>query len=584
MPSPYWSRLALILPALLECAAVPAARGEVTLPGIFGDHMVLQQGAKLPVWGWAAAGEKITVTLASRTATTAAGADGKWRVDLAQVARTSKPQVLTVAGSNTLTCQDVLVGDVWIASGQSNMEFGIQTDSRAAESIAKADDPQLRMFFVPWATALEPKPDIAADKHGDSLNGKWQVCTPQMMATSAWAWHGFSAIGYYFAREIRHATGGPVGMIATYKGGTPAQAWTSLTGLRRDPALAHYLSDHDQVVAGLAKASEDYPALASNYQANLKRWNAESGPAYHEAMARWKTANDQAQASGQAPPPVPQPATPQPRAPRPPDGGFSVPGTLFNAMVAPLIPYGIKGVIWYQGESNGDKPADAVEYATLFPRMIADWRQQWAAGDFPFLFVQLANYKKPALTPAEGNWPWVRDAQLRTLALPNTGMAVAVDIGDANDIHPKDKLDVGHRLALAARRVAYGEKIVHAGPTYEAMAVQGNAIRLSFTSRATGLTLGVPPWTPTGTPPPAPTELKGFGIAGADRQFVWARAVIDSATVVVSSPAVPHPVAVRYDWADNPSGNLYNKDGLPASPFRTDAWPLTLATTPIAPN
>lgn len=575
------SRSPLFLSALLLSAVLPSVRGDVKMPAIFGDHMVLQQEAKLPVWGWAAAGEKVTVAFGQRTGNAvASAADGTWRVELPPLGPESKPGTLIVTGNNRLVFEDVLVGDVWIAAGQSNMEFGIQTDRDAAEAIAQAHDSQIRLFFVPWATSLEPAPSLGAERRGVAYAGKWQVCTPELMG-APWAWHGFSAVGYYFAKEIRHATGRPIGVIGAYKGGTKAQAWTSLAGLQAEPALAHYLADRQKIVADYPKAVHEYSGKMADYQAALKQWNAQGGKAFKEAMALWKTAVQAAKAAGQPQPPVPQPAKPEPLAPRPPDGGYGTPGTLFNAMVSPLIPYAIKGVIWYQGESNGDRLDQAREYDVLFPRLIKDWREQWKQGDFPFLFVQLANFRAPAQTPSEGIWAWVREAQRNALSLPRTGMAVIVDIGDPGNIHPQDKFDVGKRLALVARRVAYGENVVDAGPAYDSMTVEGDKIRLAFKHGGDGLALGVPPWTPAGAPPSSPTELVGFGIAGADQKFVWAKAHIEGNTVVVACDSVAHPVAVRYNWADNPAGNLYNQAGLPASPFRTDPWPCSLPTATV---
>jgi sialate O-acetylesterase len=240
-------------------------------------------------------------------------------------------------------------------------------------------------------------------------------------------------------------------------------------------------------------------------------------------------------------------------------------------MVMPILHYGIKGVIWYQGESNGDRLTDAVEYKDLFPRMILDWRKNWGQGDFPFLFVQLPNYRDPAVSPSEGNWPWVREAQRKTLSLPQTGMPVITDVGEAGNIHPTNKFDPGTRLALVARHVVYGEKVVCSGPVYKSMKVEGNKIRITFDEINHGLVSGRP--SPDGTVNTTVKDLNGFGIAGSDGKFVWAKAVIDGNSVLVSSDQVTTPVAVRYNWADNPPGNLYNKDGLPAGPFRTDNWP-----------
>ena len=522
------------------------------MPAIFGDHMVLQQAAKLPVWGWAAPGETVTVAFAGQKATTVAGDDGSWRVDLKPVDPSGEAAVLTVSGKNTLVFTDVLVGDVWIASGQSNMEFGLQTDSRGTNAIASANDPKIRLFFVPWATALKPQTDIRRGTPPSPLNGQWQVCRPETLRAD-WGWHGFSAVGYYFARDIREVTGNPVGMIATYKGGTPAESWTSVSGLEKNPALGHYVTEHEKIVDNYAAAQAAYPGRQAEFRS---------------AQKKWKAADEKARAAGK---PLPEASAPRP--PPAPDGGFGAPGDLFNGMVAPLIPYAIKGVIWYQGEGNANSTTQACEYATLFPRMISDWREKWDQGDFPFLYVQLPNINRAAREPSEGKWPWLRESQLKTLSLPNTGMAVTIDIGEAENLHPPDKLYVGKRLALAARHLAYDEQQVCSGPIYDSMSVEGNKIRLKFKNVGGGLKLGTPPPTAAGKTLPPPTELTGFGIAGADQKFVWARAVIDGNTVLVFTDTVSLPVAVRYDWGQNPPGDLYNQEGLPASPFRTDNWP-----------
>ena len=578
--------LPLFLVPVLTGTLAGAARAEVKLAEIFGDHMVLQEETKLPVWGWADPGEKVTVTLGNASGSAVAAADGTWRVDLPPVPQNTAPQVLTVAGKNTLTFQDVLVGDVWLASGQSNMEFGIGNDDRGAEAIAKADEPQIRLFMVPKATSLDPKTGFVTVPP-DHLEGKWQVCSPTTLG-GKWGWNGFSAAAFYFGREIHHVTNRPIGLIGTYWGGTPAQAWTSLSGLQQDPVLAHYVEAHQKFVDNYTQASADYPKLKADFDTAMQQWNQNVAPALNQAMTQWRTDAATAVAANQPVPPQPVPSQPKPNAPLPPDGGQNAPTDLFNAMIAPLVPYAIKGAIWYQGEANA---GNGKEYATLFPRMITDWREKWGQGDFPFLFVQLANWLAPQKEPAEvSGWALLREAQLKTLALPHTGMALAVDIGNPFDIHPKDKLDVGLRLALAARRVAYGENVVSSGPIYDTMTVEGSKIRLTFKEVGGGLTMGVPPWTPTGTPPPAPTELKGFAIAGDDKKWVWGKAEIEGNTLVVSGDGVANPVAVRYDWANCPFGNLYNKEGLPASPFRTDDWedappapPKPAAPTPAVP-
>ncbi len=548
--------------AFLSCVFWDA-RADVTMPGIFGDHMVLQQEAKLPVWGWANPGEKVKVTLGKESLDTVAAADGAWRVEFPPRTRPEGdiPQILTIAGRNILSYQDVLIGDVWIASGQSNMAFGILNDDHATEAVAKADQPKIRLFRVPNATSLEPL-------RGDAIQGSWEVCTPESLKSCGPM--GFSAVAYYFGREIVRVTGNPVGLIGTYWGGTPAEAWTSLSGLEKEPRLAVYVETHKKFVESYAEVSQSYPKLKAEYDAANKAWYNGPGKAYYREVAEWEAASRQI-SEGQPSPPKPKMVVSKPVPPVPPDGGQAAPVTLFNAMVSPLIPYPIKGVIWYQGEANGG-PTKGPEYAVLFARLITDWREKWGQGHFPFLFVQLANYQAPAKTPSEGGYPMVREGQLRALSLPATGMAVAIDIGNPWNIHPKNKLDVGLRLALAARHVAYGENLVFSGPIYESMNIEGNKIRLAFTQIGGGLSIDVPPWTSSGKPPSQPTELAGFGIAGNDRKWVWAKAVIEGNTVVVSSDNVSEPVAVRYGWGNCPPCNLYNSEGLPASPFRTDDW------------
>jgi sialate O-acetylesterase len=547
----------ILLSLLLTTAGF--SRADVHLPAIFGDHMVLQEGTTIPVWGTADPGEAVTVTLGDQTAKATGDSSGKWRVDLKSIA-SAKPLTMTVVGKNTVTFSDILPGDVWVCSGQSNMEFnlgggkyGFGGAHNADTELPKADQPQIRLFLVAKKIALEPETDV---------QGKWEVCTPET------AGH-FSAVGYFFGRDLHARLNKPIGLIGTYWGGMPAQAFTSLSGLEKDPPFTQHVAAFQKDLADYPKDKADYPAALAKYQNDLKQWNATVKPVYDPILKQWQDAVAAAQKNGQPIPPKPAPSAPAPRAPAQPEGPPSTPTVLFNGMIAPLIPYAIKGVIWYQGESNAGA---ALEYRTLFPRMIRDWREKWGEGDFPFLFVQLANFMAPQKVPSEGGWAWLREAQLKTLALPATGMAVIIDIGDGTNIHPKDKEDVGKRLALAARHVAYGEDLIYSGPIYDSMKVEGNAIRVSFKDTGTGLKMDVPPWTPTGITPPAPTELTGFAIAGADKKWAWAKAKIDGEDVIVSSDEVPSPVAVRYGWANNPSCNLYNDEGLPASPFRTDDW------------
>jgi len=521
---------------------------DVKMPAIFGDHMVLQGEMKIPVWGMAEPDEAVTVTLGESTAKTKADEKGKWHVALPSSKFTDKAQVLTVAGRNTLKFEDVLVGDVWVCSGQSNMEFTMKRAHNAATEIPKADDPLIRLFFVTKKTSLVPV---------DEVTGKWVLCTPETIPS-------FSAVGYFFAKELRPILKRPMGLIGTYWGGTPAQSWTSLPGLKKEPVLSGYIEAYDKVSADSEKLKEGYEERLAAYKEANQKWKDENGAAFDAEMAQWAEDRKKAIEANQPQPPKPTPAVPQPTAPPSPYGTQNTPTALFNGMVAPLIPYAIKGVIWYQGEANAAK---SEEYTTLFPTMIKDWREKWAQGDFPFLFVQLACYK-----PGGPSWPLLRESQAKTLSVPNTGMASAVDVGNPADIHPADKLDVGHRLALVARHVAYGENIVFSGPMYESMKVEGDKVVIKFKHTGGGLAIGVPPWSPKGDVPPPADSLQGFVIAGEDKKFVPAEAKIEGDKVIVSSAQVPKPVAVRYAWDAVPVCNLYNKEQLPAISFRTNDW------------
>ncbi len=535
-------RAAALSAAFLSVAL--AARAEVKLPALFGDHMVLQQEATLPVWGWAEPGEKVTVTFGDKKAEATAGADGKWRCDLPAIPAGTPPGTLVVAGKNTVTIQDVLVGDVWLCSGQSNMEFHLGRDA------TQATDDQIRLFHVPHVLALAPRADVAA---------KWQICTP---ATAG----DFTAVGYYFAKNLRGVLKRPIGLIESSVGGTGAQEWTDLPTLQGDPALKHYATMATASLAAYPGGDAEYEAKTTAADQASRDWAAtvKLDKDYQAALKTWTADAAQARQEHKPAPPAPKPPLPKPAGVKP---GRGSPTLLYNGMIGPLIPYAIKGTIWYQGENNAMNTATALEYGTLFPAMIKDWRAQWKQGDFPFLFVQLANF-----TARGADWPQLRESQLETLSLPNTGMAVIIDIGTAGNIHPPDKKDVGLRLSLAARHVAYGEKLVYTGPMYDSMKADGDKIRISFKDDSVGggLVIGTAPWTDPKDTPVSKTDLQGFSIAGADKKWVDAGAKIDGNTVVVSSSEVPNPVAVRYAWKDDPRCNLYNKEGLPASPFRTD--------------
>jgi sialate O-acetylesterase len=502
-----------VLSLALLLATTGATSADIKLPAVIGDNMVLQQGQKVTIWGWADPGEEVMVSVSWLTMQwgVTADNDGKWTFKM-NPPKVGGPYEMTLRGKNTITIKNILVGEVWVCSGQSNMQWAVRQAANPEQEIAAANYPNIRLFTVERKVAETPQSDCV---------GNWQPCSPDTVA-------GFSAVAYYFGRELHKELNVPIGLIHTSWGGTPAEAWTSKDVLKSEPVCAPILQRY---VEAMAK----YPQAKREYEQKLEDWKA--------AVAKAKAEGGK-----------------QPRRPRAPfgPGNPHSPAGLYNAMIAPLIPYGIRGAIWYQGESNASR---AYQYRRLFPAMIKCWRQDWGQGNFPFLFVQLANFMAVKPDPAESAWAELREAQLMTLALPNTGMAVIIDIGEADNIHPKNKQDVGRRLALWALAKTHAKKLTYSGPLYKSMNVEAGKIILSFDHVGGGLVA-------QGGEP-----LKGFAIAGADRKFVWADAKIDGNTIVVSSDTVAEPVAVRYAWADNPVCNLYNKDGLPASPFRTDKWP-----------
>ncbi len=509
--------------------AVGSLHAEVKPNPLFTDGAVLQRGQAVPIWGMARDGEKVSVTLGDQTLTTTA-ANGTWRVELKPLTA-GGPFTLTIAGDNTVTVNNVMVGEVWVCSGQSNMEWPFNRAVNAAEERPKATYPKIRMFTVDKTISIKPLAEA---------RGSWVECSPETVG-------GFSAVGYFFARDIYQKLGIPVGMIHTSWGGTPAQAWTSLEGLDKDPALSGYAEAARTALANHPAAVAAYPAKREEFKAARSTWEETVGKPYQEALRAWNEATAAAKTAGQPLPSKPVPASPPPTAPKGPDGNQNSETTLFNGMVNPLIPYAIKGAIWYQGESNAGQSR---LYRTLFPAMIADWRTRWNQGSFPFLFVQIA--------PFNGQPPEIREAQFLTLAKSdNTAMVVTTDVGDAKDIHPTRKEPVGQRLALAARVLAYGEKVEYSGPLYQSMKADGGKISLSFTHTGGGLVA-------------KDGDLKGFTIAGADGKFVPAKATINGTNIIVATEGVTEPKAVRYGWSNVPDVNLYNQEGLPASPFRTD--------------
>lgn len=486
---------------LLPLFLFPVLLGaDVRLPALLSDHALLQRDLPIHVWGWADPGETVSASFNGSSAATTAAADGKFSLYL-KPQQAGGPHELTVQGENKVTVRDVLVGDVWVGSGQSNMVWSVERSNNAEKEIAAADYPKIRIFQVAQETSFIEKEDV---------DGAWSAVTPDSIP-------GFSAVGYFFARHLHEKTDMPMGVIQSAWGGTPAEAWTSSETLMRDPALRQFLSDWQEVEAA-------YPRAMARHRA---------------AIGRWETAGRKGA---------------RPREPRGP-GHQHQPAGLFNGMIAPLIPFAIRGVIWYQGENNAGR-AQGYEYRHLFQTMIQDWRRRWGIGDFPFFWVQLANYGRVS---ESAQWAELREAQSMALSLRETGQAVTIDIGESQDIHPKNKQDVGLRLALAARAVAYGEHgLVYSGPVCRQMTTEGAKARLWFNHTGSGLVLK--------------NGSAGFEIAGPDGEFHPAQAEVEGFTLLVSSPKVDRPAAVRYAWAADPEITLFNEEGLPASPFRTDDW------------
>ena len=452
------------------------------------------------------------------------------------------------------------------------MQFGIGMDGDSNATIAAANEPVIRLFVVPLIPAGTPQSTIEPAPANAPLLGSWQVCTPDTLIEDG-SWKGFSAVAYYFGQNINKFTKQPVGLISTNWGGTVAQAWTSIEGLKSSPLLATYATTALTYQKNVDKDEQTYQTVTlPAWQAAYDKLRADVDAPYQASLKDWRDQVKEAQAGGKPFPPMPI-AKAAPRRPGDPTMSPNVPTVLYNGMIAPIVPYGIKGVIWYQGESNASA---AVQYGTLFPAMITDWRNHWGEGNFPFLFVQLANFLARMPDPTDTWWPALRESQRMALALPNTGMATTIDIGNGKNIHPSDKWDVAMRLALAGEHVAYGANNVYSGPMYKSMSVEGPKVHLVFDNIGAGLVIGKQPdhYKPTGDEPYSSTVLQGFSIAGDDNKFYWADAAIDGAGVIVSSASVPKPVSVRYAWADNPAANLYNKEGLPASPFRTDSLPI----------
>ena len=484
------------------------ALGDVMPAALFSDHMVLQSGMSVPVWGTADPGEKVTVKLNGQTQSATTGPDGKWMLRLPSL-KVGGPFEMEISGKNSIRVTDVLIGEVWLGSGQSNMAFTVSKKKASYaglinedEEIAAATYPQIRMFTGKSAKTYEPRSAIA---------GEWLVCSPDTVP-------GFSAVGYLFARDLQKELKAPVGIITVAFGASTAESWIRRETVASDPQMKPMLDKFDALV----KFHKENPG----------------------------TQTDKA-------PPPPQTINSRPGRPGPlrdPVQDQHQPTVLFNGMINPVIPYAIRGVLWYQGESIVGGKAGVALYPHVMEALVTDWRKMWGQGNFPFYVVQLA-----ALQNASNN-PMVREGQAAVLSLPKTGMAVTIDIGDPKDVHPHNKAPLGDRLTRIALANVYGRKIEYSGPKYESMRTVGAAVRLKFSHLGGGLMAKDGP-------------LKWFQVAGADRQFVDAEAKIENGEVIVASDKVSAPVAVRYAWANYPEGcNLYNAAGLPAAPFRTDDW------------
>ena len=486
---------------LVFCLIGICLRAEVTMPPIFGDHMVLQQGVTLPIWGSASPGERISLSFGQINESTFADSFGNWRITLRPLPATAAPLFMVINGRNRIEFDDVIIGDVWICAGEVNMAFPISEASAGKDIDDKIYDPKLRFFKEGEPASLTNGKSAGTYK---KMKGHWVVCTPQTISS-------LSAVGYFFARDVRSSHHLPVGMIQCTRERTPIISWISRKGLSKSPAI-------------------------------LAIFNAPEGGAFNK--------------------------------------GMSAPSSCFDRLIQPLIPYAITGVIWYQGES--DEGNAALQYRRTFQRLIRDWRDHWGEGPFPFYFVSLAGFGAEGGPAVEGyhgadgsvsrGWPWIREGAAGALCLPGTGMAQACDLGVPDDREPSDKLDVGRRLALLARHRVYGEELVDSGPTYRGIKIKGDKVRIDFDSAGGGLVIGTSPDKAGDFSSSLVTSLKGFALSGSDRKWFPAHGRIEGKSVLLWSDAVPHPVAVRYGWKGFPNGSLYNQEGLPAAPFRSDDY------------
>jgi sialate O-acetylesterase len=488
---------------------LPAHAG-IKLAPLFRDGAVLQRDKPIPVWGTAAPGEKIRVSFGGRTEGTIAGADGRWMIHLPAQPASSSPAALTVTGDQTVRISDVLVGDVWVCAGQSNMELSVRANQTSADVMAGAKFPLIRQIKFPRTPAAQPAADIS---------GAWTACSPETVGT-------FSAAGFFFAREIQRVTGVPIGLVNNSHGGSPVEAWMSEAALKSDPAFEAAFARWREVEAA-------YPKRKADAEVAIGRWEKEAAAA--KAQGKDFTRR--------------KPALPSPWG----SGNLYRPSALYHGMLHPLLPYAIRGILWYQGEANAERHE---EYARLFSAMITQWRRDFGQGDVPFYFVQLASYRKnPTADPTGRQWALMRQAQAEALKLPNTGMVVNFDNTDPSDLHPKNKQTVGERLAALALVCTYGTKDrEHSGPVPDAIRTDGNALCVDF-SHAQGLhTAGRP--------------ATAFELAGRDGKFVPATARIEGHTIIVKAENLEHPVALRYAWRNVSEPCLFNREGFPAAPFQ----------------
>ncbi|MCH6255066.1 sialate O-acetylesterase [Puniceicoccaceae bacterium K14] len=501
------NRLLLTIAATLVTSLSLTA--DVKVPSIFGDHMVFQQKQKNPVWGSADPGEKITLSIGKQKHKTVADSEGAWKIVLDPL-DTKLSYELKIKGKNTLVFTDVLVGEVWICSGQSNMEWSLTRSSNSELEIASANHPRIRLISVPRKGTQEPQ---------DDFEGEWSVCTPETAES-------FSAVGYHFGTRLHQILDVPIGLINNAWGGSAAEAWVRRDILESDAFYTPLMQQWEET-----EATYDYEEVLKEYELTLKEWEE----------------SDQSE-----------------RRPRKPGNILKDrhrPANIYNGVLHPIIGFGIKGVIWYQGESNAKR---AYQYRKLFPLMIENWRDEWQQGDFPFYYVQLADYREEQAEPGDSDWAELREAQTMAMnLLPNLGQAVIIDVGEGRDIHPTDKNTVANRLVRWALANDYGyNQVSYHSPVYKNVSFANGKATIDFDHVGKGLYAF------------DTKEVIGFAIAGEDKQFVWAEAkIVDKDTIEIWSDSVETPAAVRYAWADNPVCNVINREGLPLTPFRSDNWP-----------